>query len=167
MRNLLSALVVLLSGCSSSAAGRFPYHGGCSINPTIGDGLRSSKGLRLSARVSCLEESCRRRIWVIVTVENIANTELLVEPDKMDVFDSEGNRIRRAYPNQPFRCRGPLFSPQMSLGVKEECTIDAVLVGAADPSRLREMRVELRGIRRQGNALPMTVIFERECIMPK
>jgi hypothetical protein len=167
VQNLLSALVVLLSGCSSTSVGGFPNRGGCDIHPIIGDGLRSSKGVRLSARVTCPEEACRQRIVVTVTVENIANTELLVEPNKIDVFDSEGNRIRRAYPEQSFRCRGPLFSPQMNLSTHDECTIDAILAGAADPSRLREMRVELRGIRRQGNALPMTVIFERECIMPK
>jgi len=56
----------------------------------------------------------------------------------------------------------------MNLGVNEECTIDALFAGAADPSRLNEMRVELRGIRRQGNALPLTIILEQEeCIHTK
>jgi hypothetical protein len=162
MRNFLSALVMFLSGCSSSSGGSFPHHWCCGFVPVIGDGLRSSKGLRLSTRGSCLPsaEDCWLQFVVTVTIVNIANTELLVEPNQMEVFDSDGNRVRRAYPDRPFRCRGPLFSPQMNLGVQEECTIDAVFAGTADQSRLKEMRVELRGIRRQGNTLPITVILE-------
>jgi hypothetical protein len=172
MRNVLSALVVFFSGCGSSSGGSYLHRECCGIRPIIGDGLRSSKGLRVIAggRGTCPSsaEEGRLSFLVTVTIVNIANTELLVEPDQMDVFDSQGNRVRRAYPDRPFRCRGPLFSPQMNLGVNEECTIDAVFAGAADPSRLKEMRVELRGIRRQGNALPITIIFEEEeCIQMK
>jgi hypothetical protein len=166
MRNLLAALVVFFSGCRSSFVGPYFHSGSCGIVPIIGDGLRSSKGLRVIAGGTCLPnaEDCRLRFLVTVTIVNIANTELLVEPNQMEVFDSEGNRVRRAYP-APFRCRGPLFSPQMTLGVQEECTIDAVLAGMADPSRMAEMRVELRGLQRQGNALPITVILESRCIV--
>lgn len=162
MRNLLSALVMFLSGCGSSSGGSFPHHGSCGFVPVIGDGLRSSKGLRVSARGSCLPsaEDCRLRFVVTVAIVNIANTELLVEPNQMEVFDSEGNRVRRAYPDRAFRCRGPLFSPRMNLGAQEECTIDAVFAGTADPARLKELRVELRGIQRQGDTLPITVILE-------
>jgi len=53
----------------------------------------------------------------------------------------------------------------VNLGLHEECTIDGVFAGTADPSRLEEMRVELRGIQRQGNALPITVTLEKRCIV--
>jgi hypothetical protein len=166
MRNLLSALVVFFSGCGSSSGGSYIQRGGCGISPIIGDGLRSSKGLRVIAGGTCLPsaEDCRTSFLVTATIVNIANTELLVEPNQMDVFDSEGNRVRRAHPDRPFRCHGPLFSPQMNLGAHEECTIDAIFASVADPSRLNEIRVELREIRRQGNALPMTIILENRCI---
>jgi len=133
MRNLLSAFVVFFSGCSSSSAGSFPHRGGCDIIPTIGDGLRRSKGVRVSARGTCLPsaEDCRLRFLVTVTIVNVATTLLLVEPNQLEVFDSKGNRVRRAYPNRTFRCRGPLFSPQINLGAQVECTIDAVFVGGS------------------------------------
>ena len=168
MRNLLSALVIFFSGCSSSSGVSFPYRGGCSIVPIIGDGLRSSKRLRVIAGGTCLPnpEDCRLSILITVTIVNIANTELLVEPNRMDVFDSKQNRVRRAHPDRPFRCRGPLFSHQVNLGPHEECTIDGVFAGTADPSPpLEEMRVELSGIQRQGNALPITVALENRCIV--
>jgi hypothetical protein len=167
MRNLLSALVIFFSGCSSSSGGRYFHSASCGIVPIIGDGLRSSKGLRVIAGGTCLPnaEDCRVSFLVTVTIVNVANTELLVEPNQMDVFDSEGDRVRRAHPRRSFRCRGPLFSPQVNLGLQEECTIDGVFAGTADPSRLEEMRVELRGIQRQGNALPITVTLENRCIV--
>jgi hypothetical protein len=90
MRNyILPALVVFFSGCSSSPGGRYPHHECCGIRPIIGDGLRVSKGLRVIARGTCppSAEDWRLSFLVTVTIVNIANTELLVEPNQMDVFD--------------------------------------------------------------------------------
>ena len=168
MRNLLAALAIFIIGCSSSFTRPYFRSGSCQISPIIGDGLRSSKGLRVIAGGTCLPsaEDCRQSFLVTITIVNIAENELQVEPDQVEAFDSDGRRVRRAHPDRRFRCRGPLFSPQINLGLHEECTIDAIFAGSADPSRLEEIRVQLMGVRRQGDSLPMTVTLENRCIVP-
>jgi hypothetical protein len=108
VRNLLPALVVLFTGCSSSSGGRVPHHASCGISPILGDGLRNLSKIRLSAGGTCLPdpEDCRFRFLVTVTIENVGNTELLVEPNRFEAFDATGDRVRRAYTRGPAKDAG-------------------------------------------------------------
>jgi hypothetical protein len=109
------------------------------------------EGVSLSASA----ELDRERLKVTVDIENTADTELLVQPDRIDMFDPLGNRLDRESPSQSFRCRGREAEAHVLLGLRSHCRIEGNFSVPLSSDLLGRIRVMLTGIRREGRGLPM------------
>ncbi len=145
MRNLLSICVLLLNGC-------------CFLHPcshrALGGFFRASHGVGQTwegVTLSASAELDRERLKVSVDIENTADTELLIQPDRIAL----GNRLNRESPSQPFRCRGREAEAHVLLGLRSHCRIEGNFSVPLSSDLLGRIRVMLTGIRREGRGLPM------------
>jgi hypothetical protein len=118
------------------------FRGGEGVGET-GEGVTLSASAKLD----------RERLTVTVDIENTADTDLLVKPDRIDVVDSLGNRLNRESASQPFRCRGREAEAHVLLGPRSHCRMEGNFAVGSD--LLGRIRIVLAGVRREGRGLPM------------
>jgi hypothetical protein len=149
MRNLLPICVLLLNGCClihpcSKRPWDGSYRAGEGLGPT-GEGVTLSASARLEGE----------RLTVSVDIENTADAELLVKPDRFNVFDSPGNQVNRELSSQPFRCRGRDAEAHVLLGLRSHCRLEGNFAVPLSSDLLGRIRIVLNGIQRQGRTLPV------------
>jgi hypothetical protein len=101
-------------------------------------------------------------VSTVLTIKNEGPTPLVIRPDKIEMFDCDGNVLNLYSSSKQPRCSGRTDEVEVTLSGGESCQLNVSFEVVPDMDRLQRLTLVHNGVRRAGAAVPVSITFEMD-----